>query len=92
MAPRPARGLRRPGRGRELLAQLLRRGAFGTLVPAADEAALADAVERVLADPAGARARAQAGRAHVLAHHGVDRLVRDLDALYRELLRARGIA
>lgn len=71
---------------------LLGRGAFGTLVPAGDASALASAIERLLADSAGAHARAQAGRAHVLAHHGVDRLVRDLDGLYRELLAARGVA
>jgi len=36
-----------------------------------------------------ARGRALAGREHVLAHHGVDRLVRDVDALYRELRSQR---
>ena len=70
---------------------LLGRGAFGTLVPPEDPAALAAGVERALADPGAARARADAGRAHVLAHHGVRRLERDLDGLYRELLAARGI-
>lgn len=71
---------------------LLGRGAFGTLVPPQDPDALADGIETALLDPGAARARAEAGRAHVLAHHGVPRLLADLDALYRELLAARGIA
>jgi glycosyltransferase involved in cell wall biosynthesis len=70
---------------------LLQRGAFGTLVPAGDAGALADAIEAALANPEAARARARAGRAHVLAHHGVPRLLRDVDALYRELLAGRRI-
>jgi glycosyltransferase involved in cell wall biosynthesis len=68
---------------------LLQQGSFGTLVPAGDAEALARAIEAALDDAAPARARAEAGRAHVLAHYGVSRLVRDLDALYRELLTAR---
>ena len=36
-----------------------------------------------------ARGRALAGREHVLAHHAADRLVRDVDALYRELRAQR---
>jgi glycosyltransferase involved in cell wall biosynthesis len=71
---------------------LLGRGAFGTLLPPADPAALAQAIEGVLDHPEEAQARSDAGRAHVLAHHGVARLVSELDALYRELLAARGIA
>ena len=70
---------------------LLGQGAYGTLVAAGDAAALAAAIEAALADPAGARERARAGRAHVLARHGVPRLLRDLDGLYRELLAARRV-
>jgi hypothetical protein len=39
-----------------------------------------------------ARLRALAGREHVLALHSADRLVRDVDALYRELRAARKAA
>lgn len=70
---------------------LLGRGAFGTLVAAGDAPALAGAIEALLDDPQGAGARARAGRAHVLAEHGVARLLRDLDHLYRELLAARRV-
>lgn len=67
-------------------------GAFGALVPPADPEALAQAILSVLRDPAEARARAAKGRTHVLAHHSVERLVKDVDTLYRELLAARGAA
>ena len=39
-----------------------------------------------------ARRRALAGREHVLARHSADRLVRDVDALYRELRAAKKAA
>lgn len=66
-------------------------GAFGSLVPAQDDAALAAAVLSVLEAPPAA-ARAEAARAHVLARYGVPRLLDDLSSLYRELLAARGMA
>jgi glycosyltransferase involved in cell wall biosynthesis len=61
----------------------------GRLVPANDPEALAAAVLETLERAEAARCRALAGREHVLAHHGVDRLVRDVDALYRELRAQR---
>jgi glycosyltransferase involved in cell wall biosynthesis len=71
---------------------LLRDGAYGRLVPPADPRALAEAILSVLADPAQARERAQAGRAHVLAQYDVGRLVEDVDHLYRELLTSKPAA
>jgi glycosyltransferase involved in cell wall biosynthesis len=68
---------------------LLAGGAHGTLVAPGDPAALARAIAAALNDPAAAQARARQGRAHVLEHHAVARLVRDMDSLYRELLAAR---
>ncbi len=68
-------------------ADLLAGGAYGTLVPPSDPAALGAAIVDALTAPA-ARERARAGQAHVLAHHGVSRLVDDIDRLYRELLGA----
>ncbi len=70
---------------------LLGEGKHGRLVPPGEPAALARAVLATLEESEAARARAQAGREHVLAHHSADRLVRDVDALYREL-RAAGKA
>jgi glycosyltransferase involved in cell wall biosynthesis len=70
---------------------VLENGAHGALVPAQDEQALAAAIEAALAAPPSAT-RVAAARAHVLARYGVSRLLSDLAALYRELLRTRGVA
>jgi len=61
-------------------------GATGWLVPPGDPAAVAEALGAALADPAGAVARAEHGRAEVLARFGADRLVADIRSLYRELV------
>ncbi len=71
---------------------VLQGGRHGWLVPAGDAAALATAVLEALERPDEARARARAGREHVLRRHGVARLLDDVDRLYRELLAARGRA
>ncbi len=64
----------------------------GRLVPPNDPELLARAVLETLADTEGARRRALAGRAHVLARHSYARLLADMDALYRELLAAKEVA
>lgn len=64
-------------------------GERGRLVAAGDPEALAAAVVQTLGEAEAARRRALAGREHVLARHSSDRLVRDVDALYRELRAAR---
>jgi len=71
---------------------LLGDGERGRLVPPGDPAALARAVLETLDQSEAARRRAQAGREHVLARHSADRLVRDVDALYRELRAAKKAA
>ena len=71
---------------------LLGEGERGRLVPAGEPLALARAVLETLDESLAARRRAEAGREHVLARHSVDRLVRDVDALYRELRAARKAA
>jgi glycosyltransferase involved in cell wall biosynthesis len=64
------------------LPDLLDHGALGTLVPLGDARALADALIQVLDHPPdGARAQQL-----VLDRYGIDRLVQDLDSLYRGLL------
>jgi glycosyltransferase involved in cell wall biosynthesis len=65
---------------------LLARGQHGTLVPPGDPEALARAIVEALRDPAAAAARAARGRAYVLRHHSAERLVDDVDQLYRQLL------
>ena len=66
---------------------LLGEGARGRLVPKGDAAALAAAILETLEHPEEASVRAHAGRDYVLAHHSVERLLGDIDSLYRELLR-----
>ncbi|HVR71130.1 MAG TPA: glycosyltransferase [Vicinamibacteria bacterium] len=66
---------------------LLARGEHGLLVPPGDAEALAAAIAGVLRSPESARARTARGRAYVLRQHTAERLVRDVDALYRQLLR-----
>jgi glycosyltransferase involved in cell wall biosynthesis len=58
----------------------------GLLAPGGDAAALAGHVHILLADRSARRAMGDAGRRLVLARYGIDRLVADIDALYRELL------
>jgi glycosyltransferase involved in cell wall biosynthesis len=65
---------------------LLAGGRHGTLIPPGDPQVLAHAILDVLRSPADARARAARGRAYVLRQHSADRLVADVDHLYRQLL------
>ncbi len=65
---------------------LLGRGERGLLVPPAEPAALARAVIETLEGSEAARRRALAGREHVMSRHSSERLFRDVDGLYRELL------
>jgi glycosyltransferase involved in cell wall biosynthesis len=70
---------------------LLGGGARGRLVPAADAGALAAAILETLERPEEAAGRARAGRDYVLAHHSAERLLSDIDSLYRELLRPSSV-
>jgi glycosyltransferase involved in cell wall biosynthesis len=63
---------------------LLGAGQRGVLIPASDPDALATAIETVLRAPAPSRLNE--ARRYVLAHHSVDRLLADVDGLYRQLL------
>ena len=65
---------------------------FGRLVPPGEPAALADAIVDTLNQSEAARRRALAGREYVRERHSVARLVRDVDALYHELLGAKKAA
>lgn len=68
----------------------VRHGETGLLAPPDDHAALAGAIAAVLDDPALAHRLAGAGRHHASEAFGLERLVEDVDALYRRLLAARG--
>ncbi len=71
-------------------AELVEDGATGLLVPPEDSPALAAALLRLLHDPALARQMAQAGHQFVVQNFSFERLVREVDALYSELLQPRG--
>ena len=61
-------------------------GETGFLVGAGDTHALVERLELLANDPERRRAMGEAGRERVLERYAVDRLVDDVDALYRELL------
>ncbi len=61
-------------------------GETGLLAAPDDHDGLAEALRALLDDPARASRMGAAGRAHVLGRFGVERLVADLDELYRGLL------
>lgn len=65
-------------------------GETGLLVPPADPAALALALCRLLADPAGRRAMGLAGRRRLLDRFTHTHMAQGFVALYRQLLAARG--
>ncbi len=69
---------------------LLDQGQLGMLVPSGDGDALADAMFTLITAPPGAEQITQT-QALMLDRYGIDRLVRDLDGVYRGLLRAKGI-
>jgi len=61
-------------------------GVSGVLVGAGDAQALASAVEQLMRDPARGRRLGEAGRQRVRGLYGAERLLRDIDDLYQELL------
>jgi glycosyltransferase involved in cell wall biosynthesis len=63
---------------------------LGVLVPAGDVDALAAGIRNLLTDNGAREAMGQRARSYVCERFGIDRLLRDLDALYRELLATNG--
>jgi len=68
---------------------VLRDGRFGALVAPGDPAALAGAILEHLETPERGREMARAGQSEVLTRYSVQRLVTDMDELYRSLLAQR---
>jgi glycosyltransferase involved in cell wall biosynthesis len=66
-------------------------GETGFLVPPGDTQAIAERLELLAGDPALRASMGATGRERVLRRYSVDRLVGDVDALYRELLANAGI-
>jgi len=71
---------------------VLRGGELGRLVPPADPAALAQGILETVRHLDACRVRAAETRAAVLSKYSTDRLIADVDALYRQLLTATGTA
>ena len=64
----------------------------GSLVAPGDPDALAESLLALLRSPERRQALGRAARARVLPTFAASRLVADVDALYGELLRAKGVA
>lgn len=73
------------------LPDVVQEGVTGYLVPPRDPDALAGAIAAVLQDPERAARMGEAGRAVAQERYSLERLVADMDALYQQLLRAKGV-
>lgn len=71
---------------------VVRDGEDGFLVEPGDVEALADRLARLASDPELRRRMGQTGRERVLSRYTVQRLLDDVDRLYRSLLQAKGLA
>lgn len=65
--------------------EIVRDDETGILVPMGDAPAMADALVRLLSDPAGAAAMGMAGRKRVLAHFTIRHTARNVEAVYRRI-------
>lgn len=65
---------------------VVKAGETGYLVPPGDADALAEVLSDLLSDPSARRRLGETGRGHVLKSYAAHRLVRDIRALYTELL------
>ncbi len=68
------------------LPEIVADGETGLLVPPDEPAALADALNNLLADPARADAMGRAGRARLAERFSVDRMIRETLAVYEAVL------
>ncbi|MGH3130946.1 MAG: glycosyltransferase, partial [Gaiellaceae bacterium] len=71
---------------------VVREGEDGFLVEVGDVEGMAERLARLAADPALRERMGRAGRRRVVERYAVDRLVDDVDRLYRSLLEARAAA
>ena len=68
---------------------IVKHGETGLLAPPGDAGALADAIMRVIDDPAAARDRVEKGRAHMREHFGLPSVVDRLVYLYESAVETR---
>lgn len=70
---------------------VVREGVDGFLVGTGDIEALAERLSRLALDPELRARMGEAGRDRILERYAVDRLIDDIDGLYRSLLEAKGL-
>jgi glycosyltransferase involved in cell wall biosynthesis len=71
------------------LPEVVTDGETGFLIPPRDPAALAVALERLLADPALAQHLGANARDYVREHYSLDRLGRKINEIYEELVEKK---
>ncbi|MEJ2671694.1 MAG: glycosyltransferase, partial [Deltaproteobacteria bacterium] len=69
--------------------ELVMDGVTGLLIPPKDAEALAAALERVLADPAWAKEMGEKARRQVAENYSVERLGREINGIYEELVEEK---
>jgi glycosyltransferase involved in cell wall biosynthesis len=71
------------------LTEVVRDGDNGLLIPPRDAGALAEALTRLLKSPDLAKKLGQNARKHVREHYSLDRLGREINAIYEELVEKK---
>jgi glycosyltransferase involved in cell wall biosynthesis len=71
------------------LPEVVTDGDNGLLIPPRDAGALAGALERLLSDPPWAQHLGASARAHVREHYSLDRLGREINEIYGELVERK---
>jgi glycosyltransferase involved in cell wall biosynthesis len=66
--------------------EIVQDGVTGLLIPPRDPGALAGALERLLADPAWVKVMGKNARGHVEANYSLERLGREINEVYEELV------
>ncbi len=74
------------------LPEVVSDGVNGLLIPPKDPEALAAALARLLADPAWARKLGEQARQVVEANFSLERLGGEINEIYAELIRKKGLA
>jgi glycosyltransferase involved in cell wall biosynthesis len=72
--------------------EVVAHGETGFLVPPRDPAALAEGILTLLRDAGQARTFGEAGRRRVSQRFSLERMIRDTELVYEELLEARRIS
>jgi len=70
--------------------ELVEDGVTGFLIPPRDPEALAEALQKLIADPELRRRMGQAGREKALKEFTLDRMLRETERVYREVLGSKG--